>query len=39
MNKEPVIVAYGRSPCCRARKGGLAGMHPIEYAAQTLQGG
>lgn len=38
MNKEPVIVAYGRSPCCRARKGGLAGMHPIEYAAQTLQG-
>ncbi len=38
MNKEPVIVAYGRSPCCRSRKGGLAEMHPIEYAAQTLQG-
>ena len=38
MNKEPVIVAYGRSPCCRSRKGGLAGMHPIEYSAQTLKG-
>ncbi len=38
MNNEPVIVAYGRSPCCRSRKGGLAQMHPLEYAAQTLQG-
>ncbi len=38
MNREPVIVAYGRSPCCRARKGGLAQMHPIEYSAQTLLG-
>ena len=38
MNREPVIVAYGRSPCCRARKGGLARMHPIEYSAQTLSG-
>lgn len=38
MNKEPVIVAYGRSPCCRARKGGLAGMNPVDYAAQTLKG-
>ena len=38
MNREPVIVAYGRSPCCRARKGGLAQMHPIEYSAQTLKG-
>ena len=38
MNHEPVIVAYGRSPCCRARKGGLAQMHPIEYSAQTLKG-
>ena len=38
MNHEPVIVAYGRSPCCRSRKGGLAQMHPIEYSAQTLKG-
>lgn len=38
MNHEPVIVAYGRSPCCRARKGGLAGTNPIDYAAQTLKG-
>jgi acetyl-CoA acyltransferase len=38
MNHEPVIVAYGRSPCCRSRKGGLATTNPIDYAAQTLKG-
>lgn len=38
MNHEPVIVAYGRSPCCRSRKGGLANTNPIDYAAQTLNG-
>ena len=38
MNREPVIVAYGRSPCCRSRKGGLSQMHPIDFSAQTLQG-
>ncbi len=38
MNREPVIVAYGRSPCCRARKGGLAQMHPLDYSAQTIKG-
>lgn len=38
MNHEPVIVAYGRSPCCRSRKGGLATTNPIDYAAQTLNG-
>jgi len=38
MNREPVIVAYGRSPCCRARKGGLSQMHPIDFSAQTLKG-
>ncbi|MDR3335935.1 MAG: thiolase family protein [Treponema sp.] len=38
MGKEAVIVAYGRSPCCRARKGNLVGTHPIEYAAETLTG-
>ncbi len=34
----PVVVAYGRTACCRARKGGLADMHPIDYAAQALKG-
>ncbi len=38
MNREPVIVAYGRSPCCRSRKGGLSRMHPIDFSAQTLKG-
>ena len=36
--REAVIVAYGRSPCCKARKGGLATTHPIEYSAQVLNG-
>jgi len=35
---EAVIVAYGRSACCRARKGGFANTHPVDFAAQTLQG-
>ena len=38
MYRDPVVVAYGRSPCCRSRKGGLSQMHPIEYSAQTLKG-
>jgi acetyl-CoA acyltransferase len=37
-NQEAVIVAYGRSACCRAQKGSFAAMHPIDYAAQTLNG-
>ena len=36
--KDVVLVAYGRSPGTRARKGGLADMHPIEYGAQVLNG-
>ena len=36
--RDAVIVAYGRSACCRARKGAFANMHPVDYAAQTLQG-
>lgn len=36
--RQAVIVAYGRSACCRARKGGFATTHPIEYAAATLRG-
>lgn len=41
MEKNPrqaVIVAYGRSACCRARKGGLANTHPIDFAGQVLRG-
>lgn len=37
-SREAVVVAYGRSPCARAFKGGLANTHPVEYGAQTLQG-
>ncbi len=36
--REAVIVAYGRSACCRARKGGFSQTHPINYAAMTLKG-
>lgn len=38
MSREVVIVAYGRSAVCRARKGSFAGTHPIEYSAQVLKG-
>lgn len=37
-DREAVIVAYGRSACCRARKGGLAATHPIDFSAQVLNG-
>lgn len=36
--KEAVIVAYGRSPVCRARKGSLVGTHPLDWAAEVLLG-
>ena len=36
--REAVIVAYGRSACCKAKKGSLSDTHPIEYSAQVLQG-
>jgi len=36
--KDVVIVAYGRSPATRSRKGAMAQMHPIEYGAQVLNG-
>jgi acetyl-CoA acyltransferase len=36
--KQAVIVACGRSACCRARKGGFANTHPVDYAAATLKG-
>ncbi len=35
---QAVIVAYGRSACCRARKGGFATTHPVDFAAATLKG-
>ena len=42
MIHEPVVVAYGRSPCTKSRKpgktGGLSQMHPVDFAAQTLKG-
>lgn len=38
MNREVVIVAYGRSAVCRSRKGSFAATHPIEYSAQVLKG-
>lgn len=34
----PVIVAYGRTACTRARKGGLHDVHPIEFSAVCLKG-
>ena len=36
--REAVIVAYGRSPVCRAMKGALAGNNPIDWSAQVLNG-
>ena len=38
MKREAVIVAYGRTPTSRARKGGLASTHPVDFAAQALKG-
>ncbi len=36
--REAVIVAYGRSAVGRAKKGYYVGIHPIEWAAETLNG-
>ena len=36
--KDAVIVAIGRTPITRGRKGGLAQTHPIEFGAQALKG-
>jgi len=38
MIREAVIVAYGRTPTSRARKGGLAFTHPVDFSAQALRG-
>lgn len=37
-SRDAVVVAYGRAPLTRARKGSFAQTHPIEYGAQTLAG-
>jgi acetyl-CoA acyltransferase len=36
--QEAVIVAYGRSPIARGRKGSLANIHPVTFGAETLKG-
>ena len=36
--KDAVIVAYGRTACCKAGKGAFAQVHPVEYGAQALLG-
>lgn len=36
--KDAVVAAYGRSPCCRGKKGALALTHPVDFAAEVLQG-
>ena len=38
IDTEAVIVAIGRSPITRGRKGALKDTHPIEFAAQVLRG-
>ena len=37
-NDEAIIVAYGRTAFCKARKGKLANTHPVDYAGQALSG-
>jgi len=36
--REPVIVAYGRSPIGKAPKGAFRLTHPVDLGAQTLKG-
>lgn len=38
MKREAVIVAYGRSAVCRARKGSFVDTHPLDYMAQVING-
>lgn len=37
-DRRPVIVAYGRTPICKAKKGSFRNENPIEFAAQALRG-
>lgn len=36
--QDAVIVAYGRTPIARAKKGSLKGEHPVDYAAAVIAG-
>lgn len=36
--RDAYVVAYGRSPYCKAFKGGLSKVHPVQYGGQTLAG-
>ena len=36
--RQAVVVAFGRTPYCKARKGSFAQLHPVEHGAQTLLG-
>ena len=38
MIQEAVIIAYGRAPIGKAKKGSLAQEHPVDFAGQVLQG-
>lgn len=38
MLNQAVIVAYGRSAICRAKKGAFASAHSIDWSAQVLKG-
>ena len=37
-NRRPVIVAYGRTPIAKAKKGSFRNENPIEFAGQALKG-
>jgi acetyl-CoA acyltransferase len=36
--RDVVLVAYGRAPIARAKKGSFADIHPASYGAETLKG-
>ena len=36
--RDAVVVACGRTPYAKARKGSFAQLHPVEFAAQALRG-
>ena len=35
---DAVIIAYGRAPVGKAKKGAYAWSHPVEYGGQALKG-
>ncbi len=37
-SRRPVIVAFGRTAICKAKKGSFRNENPIEFAAQALKG-